>query len=150
MNTEIHQKLTALAFKRSIPSCYGCYQEAPTGCCESCGSDDNMRLLPGVACEYGTDWIIRSILESELTPVNLDEEFEEYIRQCYPETMTVGWMNNLDTVMVMKEMDPVSWSCAQSEHESQEADEGTIISFDNGTTYYRRDDIEELLQNEAA
>jgi len=148
MNTEIHEQLKQLALKRSIAFCYGCYKEAPKGRCETCGSDDNMRLLPGIGCEYGTDWIIESILEAELTAVDLDEEFEEYVRECYPETTQVGWMN-LDTVSVMKDQDPVSWQCAQSEWESQEADEGTIISFDNGSTYYRCDDVEELLQSEA-
>jgi len=55
----------------------------------------------------------------------------------------------LDTVSVMKDQDPVSWSCAQSEWESQEADEGIIISFDNGSTYYRRDDVERLIESES-
>ena len=149
MNTEIQEQLNQLALKRSIPFCYGCYKEAPTGRCESCGSDDNMRLLRGIGCEYGTDWIIESILEAELTAVNLDEEFEKYVRQCYPETTQVGWMT-LDTVSVMKDQDPISWQCAQSEWESQEADEGTIISFDNGSTYYCLNDVEILLQGEAA
>ena len=97
---------------------------------------------------WGTDWIIKSILESELTQVDLDEEFEDYIRQCYPETTKVGWME-FDTASLMKDQDPISWQCAQSEWESQEADEGNIISFDNGSTYYRTSDIEDLISNEA-
>jgi len=40
----------------------------------------------------------------------------------------VGWLE-LDTVTVLKDMDPVSWRCAQSEWESQEADEGNIVSL---------------------
>ncbi len=148
MNTEIHKKLKELAYKRSIPFCYQCYAEAPTGRCVTCGSDDLMRLLPGVGCEYGTDWIIRSILEAELTEVDLDEAFEEHVRECYPESTTVGWMTGLDTVSIMKEMDPVSWRCAQSEWESMEADEGQIISFDGSSTYYRKHDLEEFLEGE--
>lgn len=147
MNHEIHEQLNQLALKRSIPFCYGCYKEAPQGRCRDCGSDDLMRLLPGDGCEYGTEWIVKSILESELTAVDLDEEFEEHVRQCYPETTQVGWMN-LDTVSVMKDQDPIGWSCAQSEWESQEAGEGTMVSFDNGSTYYRQADIEDLLQSE--
>ncbi len=50
----------------------------------------------------------------------------------------------LDTISVMKDMDPVSWNVAKSEWESQEADEGTIISFDNGGTYYWTSDVEAL------
>ena len=142
--SEINEQLEQLALKRSIPFCYGCYKEAPTGRCAPCGSDDLMRLLPGEGCEYGTDWIIKSILEAELTAVDLDEEFEEHVRQCYPEATQVGWMN-LDTVSVMKDQDPISWSCAQSEWESQEADEGNIISYDGGSTYYRLSDLEALI-----
>lgn len=147
MNHEIREQLKELALKRSIPFCYGCYQEAPEGKCRACGSDDLMRLLPGVGCEYGTDWIVKSILEAELTPVDLNEEFEEHVRQCYPETIQVGWMA-LDTVSVMKDQDPISWSCAQSEWESVESDEGNIVSFDGGNTYYNRHDLENLLRGE--
>ena len=53
-------------------------------------------------------------------------------------------MTNLDTVTVMKEMDPIAWGCAQSEWADQESGEGTIISFDNGSTYYRSEDVEKL------
>ena len=149
MNTEIKKQLQELAFKHSIPFCYSDYIECPTGTCPKCGSDDLMRLLPEVGCEYGTEWIVKSILETELTPVDLDEEFEESMRQCYPETTTIGFLKDYDTVSAMKELDPVGWSCAQSEWESQEADEGNIISFDNGSTYYRTSDIEDLISNEA-
>ena len=120
MNTEIQEQLNQLALKRSIPFCYSCYKEAPTSRCESCGSDDNMRLLRGIGCEYGTDWIIVSILATELTPVNVEEAFEDSVRECYSEQVTVGWMT-LDTVSVMKEMDPIAWRCACSEWDSQEA-----------------------------
>ena len=88
--------------------------------------------------------MIKHILETELEPVDLDAAFEEMVRECYPEPTKVGWLD-LDTVMVLKEMDPVSWSCAQSEWESQEADEGNIVSVDGGTTYYWQHKIEKWL-----
>ena len=147
MNTEIQEQLQKLALKRSLPFCYNDYIECPTGRCTKCGSDDLMRLLPEVGCEYGTDWIIKSILEAELTPVDLDEEFEEFVRQCYPETTKIGWME-LDTASVMKDQDPVSWRCAQSDWESEEDSEGRIVSFDGGSTYYRVDDLETLISQE--
>lgn len=147
MNTEIHEQLKQLALKRSIPFCYGCYQEAPSGCCKICGSDDLMRLIHGNGVEYGTDWIIKSILETELTIVNVVDAFEDSVRECYPEEITVGWMK-LDAVSVMKEMDPISWNCAQSEWESQEAEEGNIISFDGGSTYYWPSELENLVNAE--
>lgn len=143
MNTEIQEKLEQLALKKSIPFCYQCYRQAPSGRCTTCGSDDLMRELPGVGCEYGTDWIIREIVTAELTPVDTDEAFEESIRQCYPETVQVLWIA-LDAVSVAKEMDRASWDLARSEWESQEADEGNLITFDNGSTYYWSHDVENL------
>lgn len=145
MNSEILEQLKELAFSRSIPFCYSCYKEAPTGCCKHGGSDDLMRLVPGVGCEYGTDWVIKHILETELTAVDLNEEFEESVRQSYPEETQVGWMT-FDTVTLMKEQDPISWRCALSEYESQEESEGNIISFDSGATYYRPSDLEDLIE----
>lgn len=147
MNNEIFEQLKELAFKRSIPFCYSCYKEAPTGCCKDCGSDDLMRLVPGIGCEYGTDWIIKHILETELTAVDLEEEFEESIRQCYPEETQVGWMT-FDTVTLMKENDPVGWRCALADYESQEESEGSIVSFDGGSTYYSTSDLEVFLKIE--
>jgi hypothetical protein len=145
MNTEIQVKLIELAFNRSKPFCYGCYKEAPTGTCKTCGSDDLMRITDDNGPEYGTDWIIEDILRAELEPANTEEAFEQSIADCYSETTKVGWLE-LDTVSVIKEMDPVSWRCAYSEWESQETDEGNIVSFDNGSTYYWLHDVEALLQ----
>jgi len=144
MKTEIQSQLESFAFKRSKSFCYSCYKEAPSGRCFFCGSDDLMRLVPGVGCEWGVDWVITHIVESELKSVNTEEAFEESVRSCYPEEVQVGWMK-LDTVSVMIEMDPVSWNIARSEWESQEEEEGNLISFDNGSTYYQRDDVESLV-----
>lgn len=145
MQTEIKKQLEELAYKRSIPFCYSDYIECPTGRCAKCGSDDLMRLVPGVGCEWGIDWVVQHILETELEPVDLEVLFEESVRQIYPETTKVGWME-FDTVTLMKENDPVSWRCALADYESEEASEGTILSFDNGSTYYNSQSIENLIE----
>lgn len=88
---EIQNKLNDLAFERTTPFCYSCYQDCPDGQCETCGSDDLMRHLEGVGVEYGTDWVIKSILEEELTSIDTEEVFEDMIRSCYPEETAVGW-----------------------------------------------------------
>lgn len=144
MKTEIQQKLEQLAFNRTTPFCYGCYIKAPKGVCPKCHSDDLMRHLDGVGVEYGTSWIIKHILEEELTPVDTDEAFEDSIRSCYPEESQIGWLK-VDTASAIKTLDPISWGIAQSEWESQESEEGNIITFDNGSTYYWSHELEELL-----
>lgn len=147
MKTEIQKQLEAIAFKRSIPFCYSDYIECHTGRCSKCGSDDLMRLVPGVGCEYGVDWVVKHILETELESVNLSEAFEESVRECYSETTKVGWME-FDTVTLMKESDPVGWRCALVDYESQEESEGNIVSFDHGCTYYEVSAIEDLIATE--
>lgn len=143
MNSELKEKLTQLAFNRSLPFCYNCYHECPAGRCESCGSDDLMRLVQGVGCEYGTDWVVQHILETELNSVDVEKAFEESIRECYSETTKVGWME-FDTIALMIENDPISWRCAVAEFESSEESEGLIISLDGGSNYYRTEEVEEL------
>lgn len=146
MKSEIKNKLNQLALKKSIPFCYGCYKDAPTGRCECCGNDDLMRKISGVGCEYGTEWVIQHILETEFTAADTEEAFEESIRDCYPEETQVGWMT-FDTVTLMKSQDPISWKIAQDEWESMEEDEGNILSLDNGETYYTTNVIESFLSD---
>lgn len=143
MKSELQQQLRNLALKRTIPFCYSCYQQAPSGVCKSCRSDDLMRLLPGHGCEYGLDWAIAATLREELTPVDTEEAFEESVRSCYPEEVQVGWMS-FDAVSVMKEMDPASWDLAMSEWLDQEVQDETFVLI--GNAYYLFAEIEALLK----
>ncbi|MFM6929018.1 MAG: hypothetical protein ACKOX6_11175 [Bdellovibrio sp.] len=143
MNSELQQQLRNLALKRTIPFCYSCYQQAPTGVCKSCHSDDLMRLLPGHGCEYGLDWAIAAILREELTPVDTEEAFQESVRSCYPEEVQVGWMS-FDAVTVMKEMDPISWDLAMSEWLDQKVQEENLVP--SGGKYFSRADVEALIR----
>lgn len=147
MIAEIKHQLEKIAFEKTIPFCYGCYKEAPSNRCETCGSDDLMRLLKGSGCEYGTDWVIKELLQESLESIDVAVAFENYVRECYPEETAVGWMS-LDSVSIMKEMDPTSWNCAQSEWEAQMSGED-MISFDNGSTYYWRSDLEGFIAAQA-
>ena len=135
MKSEIQQKLEQLAYERTTPFCYGCYIKAPKGVCPKCHSDDLMRHLDGVGVEWGTDWVIKHILQEELTSVDIDETFEESVRQCYPEEVTVGWIT-VDTVEVLKSQDPTSWRIACDEYIDELVAIEEIISYDDGITFY--------------
>jgi len=141
---ELKTRLEKLAFKKTIPFCHSCYRQASTGRCERCGSDDLMRELPGHGVEWGVDWVIQSLLQDNLTPASTEEGFEESVSQCYPETTTVGWLE-LNTVSILKEMDPVAWDLAESEWIDSELNEGNLVTLDNGSKYYWIHDIEEYL-----
>ena len=141
---EILKRLDELAVRKTIPFCYGCYRRAPSGVCEGCASDDLMRELAGEGVEYGTAWIHEHLVRENLTPINVEDEFEVSIRECYPETVTVGWLT-LDTVTTIRDSDPVSWRCACNKWAVSEEHDGQMISFDNGSTYYRTSDVEDYL-----
>lgn len=145
MKSEIQQKLEQLAYERTTPFCYGCYIKAPKGVCPQCHNDDLMRHLEGVGVEWGNDWVIKHILQEELTVVDIDKAFEESVRQCYPEEVTIGWIT-VDTVEVLKSKDPTSWRIAREEYTYSLVEDEVIISFDNGSTYYWLQDLESLLE----
>ena len=72
-----------------------------------------MRLLPGSGCEYGTDWVVKELLEENLDSADISDSFEQMIEDCYGETVKVGFLE-LSTVEVMKDQDPISWDIAKS------------------------------------
>ncbi len=140
---EIETKLTRIAFKQSRAFCMGCYTDCPKNHCPKCGSDDLARKT-SENVDWGTSWIIEEILAREIQAVDLDEAFEDFMSEVYPEPVAVGFLT-LDVVSTIKEVDPIAWRCAQSEWESNEESEENMISFDGGSTYYNRYDLEEYL-----
>ena len=144
LNLELQECLKKIAFAKTIPYCYGCGIEARANRCPTCFSDDLMRLLPETGCDWGIDWVIRDLVRENLVPFSTETAFEESIRQCYPETVRVGWLE-LDTVDTIKQADAVSWQLALSGWFDAEESEGNITSFDGGSSYYLVSDIEEWL-----
>ena len=105
-----------------------------------------MRLMDGVGCEWGTEWVIEEILKEHLEPVNQEEAFENMIEGCCPTETKVGWLE-LNTVDILKTMDEISWDIAQDEYISSLEEDEELMSLDNGSTYYWTNEIEELLEN---
>lgn len=141
MKDEIIQRLETIAFKVTKPFCYSCYETAPTGRCSACGSDDLMRLMPGVGCEWGTDWVIRELVR-EIETVDTDELFEDFMSDCYSGTTKIGWLE-YDTVSAIKELDPISWDLAKSEWLDQEESEDILMSFNHGSQFH---DVSRVLE----
>lgn len=138
------KKLESLALRKSIPFCYSCYVEAPSGCCARCHSDDLMRLVPGIGLDYGIRWVVDHLVKTNMSTAHVDEVFEESVRQCYPEIVEVGWLK-LDTVDTIKNSDPLSWDLAQSEWIDAQIEDGQLVTFDNGGTYYWVSDLEDFV-----
>ena len=138
------KELTKIAYAKTYPFCYSCYKRAPSGRCASCGSDDLMRELEGNGVEYGTEWVIESLLKTELTEIDTDEAYEEWLGEVYSEPVEVCGMS-MDQVHILKNMDPVAYRCGKSDWESSEDGE-TMISFDNGSTFYSMSEVEEFIE----
>jgi len=144
-NDEIMEQLSQIALKQSRPFCYSCYRSAPTGQCATCGSDDLMREVPGVGVEHGVGWIRDHLVETSLKPIDLDAAFEDSICELYAETVHVGWIE-VDVATAIKELDPISWRIAKGEWVDQMLDDGSFMSFDNGSTCYRTHDVEQFIE----
>lgn len=145
MDTELKERLTALAYAKTHPFCYCCYKRAPSGRCLNCYSDDLMRELPGVGVEYGTDWVIESLVSENLTEADTERAFEETVSECYPETVKIGWIE-YDTASAIKELDPTSWQMAEQEWIDQELDDGTLVEIKG--KYYSAHDVESYLDSQ--
>ena len=145
----LHTQLVAIALSMSVPFCYGCYLDAPGGRCQMCLSDDLMRKLPGIGVEYGTDWIVRAMLSMHLAEADTCDYFEQSIADCYSETVTIGWIT-YDTVRAIKDLDPVSWNIAHDEWIDSQVDDGNLVTFDNGTSYYWSCDIERFIYEQSS
>ena len=140
----LYDQLVEIAQRRTIPFCYSCYRRAPTGRCSICYSDDLMVELPGTGVEYGYTWAIQQLLSEHLSPADLGAALEESIRDCYGNSVKVGWCT-FDTANVIKELDPVSWRMAQSEFVDSECEAETLCTFDNGSCYYWTREIEQFI-----
>ena len=142
-NHELLAKLHEHALRISKPFCYSCYELAPSGRCVKCGSDDLMRHVDGVGVEYGVEWIVKDLLES-LTPVDTDEMYDCWLRDCYSETVNVCGFE-MDPVQILRELDPVAYRCGKSDWEADFADNDELYFTIDGTTYYEVSDIEKLI-----
>lgn len=79
-----------------------------------------------------------------MEPADTSTAFEESVRQCYPEEVTIGWIT-YDTVAAIRELDPVSWELSVSEFIDQEVSEENLVTLDDGSTHFWKHDIEEYL-----
>lgn len=149
IQSEIQTRFEKLAYQRSQAFCSSCYHIVTQSHCPTCGTDDFQRLLAGEGCDWGVAHVIESLLRDNLTPINVEEAFEESIRECYAKTTKLAWIE-VDTVSAIKELDPISFKLAASEWADNELSDGILTTFDNGCTYYVTSDLESFLDEQEA
>ena len=138
---EIKNKLTELAFERTSPFCYSCYEICPSGRCNNCGSDDLMRHLEDVGVEYGTEWVIESIVKEELQSIDTEEIFEQMIDDHYGDEIIIGFIKSSPSIAI-KTLNPIAWDIAKSEHIDFLIEDEQVLEI--GGEYYWVTDIEDL------
>ena len=138
-DTDLQEKLTALAFAVTDNFCYGCYQVVKGEKCPQCFSDDFMRHLEGVGVEYGTDWVVEHLIKEHCTPVDAETEFEELLNECY-QPVKIGCCE-WEPGYVMKELEPVAFRCGVSD---MLADDEQFVEV--GDEHYRVCDIENMVE----
>jgi hypothetical protein len=140
---EIHARLEQAAFAVTDNFCYGCYKVVKADHCPDCGSDDFMRHLSGVGVEYGTDWVIEHLIQTNCSPVDGDEMYEELLDECWPE-VTIG-CGTYSPSQILKNCDEVAFELGVKENLDNLAEDGVLYEVDGD--YYRIDDIDQMLSD---
>ena len=141
---DLKLRLQNIALKKTEPFCSSCYEKAPSGCCERCHSDDLMKSLEGVGVGWGCDWVIEHLIETNLTRAETRAAFEESVAECYPDPVKIGWIS-YDVPAAIRALDPVSWDLSHSEWIDQEVEDGILVTFDGGASYYWRGAVEDFI-----
>ena len=86
-------------------------------------------------------------IEDELTPVDLEQLYDEMLDECYSFEKVGGPFKYMLPSRVMSEMLPVDYRCGFNDYVDSRRDE--YASFDNGETYYVRRNLEDLIERVA-
>lgn len=134
----IKEVLKQRAHDESRPFCYSDYitvkvDEQGNALCPKCGSDDLMRELEGVGCEYGLEWIIEHIVETEGEHIDVEELYRDLLDDCYPEIKFGELMYS--PAVVLEAVDPTAFRMGAVEYADGMIEDGLLIEL-NGS-YYR-------------
>jgi len=140
------EEITEIAFQKSKPYCYQCSIIVNQKYCPSCNTDDLMRLVEGVGNEYGVEWIIEHLINTNLKPVDMETEFHELLEELYPEPPNLcgAWVGQ-SQADILKDYDPAQYrQMLLNEIDNREQD-GVIFTIDNGGKYYSSTDLIEFI-----
>lgn len=102
-DSDLQEKLTALAFEVTDNFCYSCYQVVKGDRCPKCFSDDFMRHLEGVGVEYGTDWVVehRQAIARPVSPAMSPLSAKSACQRCASGLrLTFGW-SSVDLISLL-------------------------------------------------
>lgn len=140
----IKDKLEEMAWDASRPFCYTDYikvqaDDAGKAICPKCGSDDLMREVESVGVEWGIDWVMEHVAETEGERVDIEELYADLLDEVY-EPVRFGELTYAPS-HVLKCVDEVAYNMGMHEYADQEVEEGRLIEV--GGEYYRLDGVTE-------
>ena len=143
LGTNEYEELEQIAYKKSKAFCYSCGIEVKKKHCPSCGSDDSARLLESVGLDFGISWIIEHLISENCSPV--DPEFaDQSLRDCYPETVKLGWIE-VDPIDAIKKLYPLDYRLAVDEYTDSLKADNEIVEVGNND--YWKDDILDFIKS---
>lgn len=138
----IKEALKDRAYNISRPFCYSDYMtveadEEGNYRCPKCGSDDLMREVEGVGVEWGTDWIMDHIVETEGETVDIEELYRDLLDEVY-EPIKFGELE-YNPATVLESVDQTAFRVGCNDYADGLIEDGQLIYL-NGN-YYRLDGI---------
>jgi hypothetical protein len=103
--------------------------------CPKCGSDDLMREVEGVGVEWGDDWIIDHIVETEGEKVDIEELYRELLDEIY-KPVRFGELEYCSST-VLEMVDHTAFRIGCNENADSLVEDGQLVCL-NGN-YYRLD-----------
>ncbi len=120
---ELYEQIETIANHRTIPFCYLCYIDAPSGRCVRCGTDDLMRHLTSVGVEYGYEWVIEHLLYQEVDEISEKEQeeiYSDFVDSCCGDEVQVGFIH-VNTAWAVKQLDPTTFDMGVSDYFMEDA-----------------------------
>lgn len=138
----IKEALKERAHDLSRPFCYSDYitvEENEEGdyICPKCGSDDLMREVEGVGVEWGYDWVIDHIVETEGEKVDIEELYRDLLDEIY-EPIKFGELEYSPS-HVLESVDPTAFRIGCNDYADSLMEDGALVCLKG--TYYRVDDL---------
>ncbi len=140
----IKSNLEEMAWNISRPFCYADYitvqsDKKGRAFCPKCGSDDLMREVDGVGVEYGIEWVMKHLVETEGEPVDIEELYRDLLDECY-QPVKFGELEYSPS-QVLESVDPLAFRMGASEYADSEIEDGRLI--ESSGIYYRLDGVTE-------
>lgn len=138
----IKEALKGRAHEISKPFCYSDYMTVEANkddeyICPRCGSDDLMRIVEGVGVDWGYEWVMDHIVETEGEKVDIEELYRDLLDEAY-DPIKFGDLQYCPS-QVLEAVDPVAFRMGSNDYADSLVQDELLVCL-NGT-YYRLNEL---------